>query len=107
MAAIAFGATPPIPRKCLTCKRPAWEWDRVNATWVCLTCTPRNPLEIKYGPGPAEARCGGCAHLLRLRYHGALYRKCDLRKITHGPKSDHKATWPACARFEPGEEGKQ
>lgn len=59
-----------------------------------------NPCLVQYGPGPAETWCRSCAHFLRVRYHDATYRKCDLRKLTHGAGSDHKASWPACGRYE-------
>jgi hypothetical protein len=61
---------------------------------------PRNPLIALHGPGPEEARCGTCKNLLRLRYHDKTYRKCSLRGITHGPGTDHGATWPACGKYE-------
>lgn len=59
-----------------------------------------NPCTRLYGAGPATKQCGECKHFLRLSYHNKTYRKCDLRKITHGPGSDHKAMWQACGKFE-------
>ena len=59
-----------------------------------------NPCIALYGTGPSTKQCGECKHFLRLNYHNKTYRKCDLRKITHGPGSDHRAMWQACGRFE-------
>ena len=58
-----------------------------------------NPMLI-FGYGPDGATCKDCAHFVRLPYRGQTYRKCNLRKITHGKASDHKALWPACKRYE-------
>lgn len=60
-----------------------------------------NPMLPVYGPGPGSAKCKTCAHLVRLR-RGGTYRKCDLRANTHGAATDHKATWPACGKYEGG-----
>ena len=60
-----------------------------------------NPMLAVYGPGPGSARCKTCAHLVRLR-RGGTYRKCDLRRNTHGAATDHKATWPACGKYRAG-----
>jgi len=59
-----------------------------------------NPCITKYGIGPIGWHCKECAHLIRVGGHARDYRKCDLRKITNGKASDHKVSWPACARFE-------
>lgn len=64
-----------------------------------------NPCVTRFGPGPAGKFCGGCAHLRRIRY-SKVYLKCEARDdLTHGAKTDQKASWPACARFEQAEGG--
>lgn len=60
-----------------------------------------NPMLPVYGPGPGSARCKTCVHLVRLR-RGGTYRKCALRRNTHGAATDHKATWPACGKYQAG-----
>jgi hypothetical protein len=61
-----------------------------------------NPLIPIYGPGPEGATCRTCIHLYALGGVAGHYLKCDLRKLTHGPGSDHRAKWPACGRYEGG-----
>ena len=58
-----------------------------------------NPCLALYGQGPEGKTCKGCVHLV---YRGARrsYLKCDLLKITHGAGTDHKASWPACGKYE-------
>ncbi len=102
MSTIVFGETPPVPKSCPTCKRPEWRW--FEDTWVCLTCTPGNPCLYIYGAGPAYTECRKCIHLIRERYHDQTYLKCEMRKHTRGAGSDHRASWPACARFTPEEQ---
>lgn len=99
---IVFGETPPIPKKCLTCKRPEWSWN--GEKWLCLTCANENPCVTKYGIGPAGKQCTKCNHLIRDHYHNQTYLKCEVRGITRGAGSDHRASWPACARFTPEEQ---
>lgn len=53
-----------------------------------------------YGKGPEDTCCRTCVHLLRLGYHDQVYLKCELRKITHGAGSDHRAKWDACKRYQ-------
>lgn len=60
-----------------------------------------NPLVPFYGEGPAGAICKNCTHLIRRGGCTRIYLKCDLRKNTRGPGTDHKARWPACGRFQP------
>lgn len=31
------------------------------------------------------------------------YYKCDLRRVTGGPATDHRTSWPTCAKFEQGD----
>ncbi len=62
-----------------------------------------NPCIDAYGKGPEGTCCRTCVHLLRLEYHNKVYIKCELRKITHGAGSDHRAKWDACKRYQEGE----
>ena len=41
--------------------------------------------------------CRRCAHLLRFRRNNT-YLKCELNRITHGPATDWRASWPACGQ---------
>ncbi len=58
-----------------------------------------NPLIVRYGPGPAGARCRDCCHRWRMGHNSKTYGKCNLRPLTHGAGSDHPGKWPACKRF--------
>lgn len=58
----------------------------------------QNPCIRAFGAGPENKRCKHCEHLYRKRW-GAVYYKCDLRKDTNGPGTDHRANWPTCGRF--------
>lgn len=55
-----------------------------------------NPCVDVYGPGPAGARCKTCASLSQQRG----YFKCALRAESRGAKTDHRANWPACRKYE-------
>jgi hypothetical protein len=55
-----------------------------------------NPCIAVFGPGPEGALCRKCSHL----YHNGRFLKCDLRAHTNGAATDHKARWPACAKFQ-------
>lgn len=69
------------------------EWFQNTA----LTQTEPNPCVRLFGTGPAWKQCKDCTHLYR---NHIKYYKCDLRKHTNGPGSDHRVRWKACARFE-------
>ena len=61
-----------------------------------------NPCLALYGQGPEGKTCKGCKHLY---YQGGVgvagsYLKCAMRKNTRGPGTDHKASWPACGKYE-------
>ncbi len=60
---------------------------------------PQNPCRRMFGPGPAGTICKTCSHLRSLVYANS-YFKCDLRMNTHGAKTDHRKTWPACGKYE-------
>jgi hypothetical protein len=61
---------------------------------------PGNPCVHAHGPGPAGKRCKECRLLLR-NVKSRTYFKCELRGVTNGPGTDHRANWPACGRFVP------
>lgn len=58
-----------------------------------------NPLIRAYGPGPECKICKNCKHLWVKKMSGR-YLKCDLRPLTAGPGSDHRAKWAACGKYE-------
>ena len=58
----------------------------------------RNPCVRAYGPGPTGEKCKNCRLFVRI-HKGNVYFKCELRGITNGPGTDHRANWPACKRF--------
>lgn len=59
----------------------------------------KNPCIAIYGPDPMGRSCKTCSHLYAHR-HSRVYYKCDFRKDTHGPGSDHRVNWPACGKYE-------
>lgn len=62
-----------------------------------------NPLVAVFGPGPEGTTCRSCVHLYHHGGHARSYLKCDLRRFTHGPGTDHRAGWPTCAKYEEGD----
>lgn len=67
---------------------------------VHLRCTP-----VPSGTGPAGETCRTCKHLCHTGHDGK-YLKCGLcREMwTHGPATDLRARWPACAKWETKED---
>lgn len=61
-----------------------------------------NPLVVVYGPGPDQATCGDCRHLFRQGGTAGTYYKCELRRVSSGPATDHRVGWQACGKFEAG-----
>jgi hypothetical protein len=59
-----------------------------------------NPCVIAFGPGPDGKRCGTCSHIWARGDVAGTYLKCDLRLSTSGAATDHRARWPACAKYE-------
>jgi hypothetical protein len=57
-----------------------------------------NPMLV-FGAGPEGKTCKTCKALRALQM-GNRYYKCVHRKLTHGPGSDHRVNWPACARYQ-------
>jgi len=58
-----------------------------------------NPMVKAYGNGPTEFRCKHCKFFFRKRF-SKHYFKCEYRGNTNGPKTDHKANWPTCGKFQ-------
>lgn len=59
-----------------------------------------NPCVAAFGPGPDGVTCSGCAHLFAWGDTAGRYLKCDMRRTTRGSATDHRAGWPACAKYE-------
>jgi len=66
----------------------------------------RNPMLRLHGPALDGLTCRTCVHLVAHHYQRTYY-KCDLRKITGGPATDHRVGWPACGRYEAHETGRE
>jgi hypothetical protein len=47
--------------------------------------------------------CGDCYNFLRYDYHGKIYRKCQLWRLSHCDATDIRAKDIACKKFEPKE----
>jgi hypothetical protein len=63
--------------------------------------TPKtNPMLAFAGAGPEGKTCASCLHLFRVGGVAGRYYKCELRRVTGGPATDHRVRWPACSRYE-------
>lgn len=62
-----------------------------------LASEPNECVRV-FGLGPEGKRCRDCSRLYVKRF-ARRYYKCELRKETAGPGSDHRINWRACARF--------
>lgn len=51
------------------------------------------------GSGPAGETCGSCVHCYSPPAFRTFY-KCRLVKPTHGPGTDIRLKWAACARWQ-------
>lgn len=60
----------------------------------------KNPCLALYGQGPEGKTCKTCIHLFVQGGTSGRYLKCDLRKNTRGPGTDHRAGWMACRKYE-------
>lgn len=60
-----------------------------------------NPMVVALGLYGDGKKCKHCAHCIENRPGANRYLKCALRKITNGAKTDIRANWNACAKFEP------
>jgi len=58
-----------------------------------------NPCVQWFGAGPMGVKCKECRLFLRHGGGSKTYFKCELRGVTNGPGTDHRANWPACHRF--------
>ena len=59
----------------------------------------KNPCVRLYGPGPDGKTCKDCSRLYARRFSKTYY-KCELRRCTCGPGTDHRVRWNACAKFQ-------
>jgi len=59
-----------------------------------------NPMILTVGRGGEGTICGTCSHLFLVGGVAGRYYKCDLRRVSSGPATDHRVRWPACARWE-------
>src|SRR5258708_36682492 len=75
MSTIVFGETPPVPKKCLTCKQPQWQWNGEKR--LCLTCANPNPCVTKYAPAPTARHCWNYVLLLGDYYLKRPYLNLD------------------------------
>lgn len=75
--------------------------DAVQSEIRAVKIQDSNPCILWWGAGPDGATCGQCAHRRGVKM-AKTYWKCDLRPdLTHGAKTDQKASFLACAKFEP------
>lgn len=74
---------------------------RLTARLRALAEAGINPLTGTRGPDGET--CGGCTHRVLIGGHAKSYPKCALGPITGGPKTDVRAFWPACPRWEKNE----
>ena len=59
-----------------------------------------NPCITAFGEGPPGQTCKGCVHLRYPLGFATRHWKCDRRTLTHGKATDHKVSYPACAKYE-------
>jgi hypothetical protein len=71
---------------------------------VAQRVTKGNPLLPIFGEGPEGVTCRSCRHLYRVGGIAKHVLKCDLRRVTSGEATDHRAGWPSCGRYEEGRE---
>ena len=62
-----------------------------------------NPCIAAFGKGPDGSRCKTCVHLFGKSF-AKTYYKCDLRKNSNGPATDHRVNFPACGKYEENKE---
>jgi len=68
-----------------------------------IPITEPNPCVKLYGYDPDGRLCQYCKHLWykQRSKHSTRHYKCELRKLTSGPGSDHRVRWKACGKYEP------
>lgn len=59
-----------------------------------------NPCVAVWGRGPEGVRCKTCRFLFWHGYGDRRYYKCEKRKLTFGPGTDHRVRWNACGLYE-------
>jgi hypothetical protein len=59
-----------------------------------------NYMVRKNGYGPKGKTCKTCHYLIKTKYHGKVYYKCDWRGITASAASDIRLKWNACRLYE-------
>jgi hypothetical protein len=59
-----------------------------------------NPCVALHGPGPEGQTCKGCVHLRYPLNVAGRFWKCDIRRVSRSRATDHRVTWPACAKYE-------
>ena len=103
-----FGDPIPEPGIPLTlaAKPPTSQPDRNTSYGRRLTEAQRalamqgiNPLTGRRGP--EGATCGTCTHRVIYTNNRKQYPKCDIGPVSHGPKTDVRAYWPACPNYDP------
>ena len=65
------------------------------------TLTDKNPMVWKFGRGPEGAKCKTCDRFFVIGHRSGTYFKCELRGITRGAATDHRANWNACSKYKP------
>lgn len=78
-------------------KNPQLDWFLAQVEKLGIK-VKANPCIKLHGTGPDDKRCKHCALCYQ---HRGKYFKCELRRTTRGPGTDHKANWPTCGKFQP------
>lgn len=77
-------------------------WQRMRARQEAVFANGAHPITRYPLAGNGET-CKTCAHRYENR-HGRTYHKCEYND-SHCQATDLVLSWPACARWEPIEEG--
>jgi hypothetical protein len=59
-----------------------------------------NPMVRKFGVDLEGRKYKGCDFIVANQCSKRYY-KCKLRGVTSGPGTDHRLSWPACAKWTP------
>jgi len=59
-----------------------------------------NPMVVALGLFGDGKKCKHCKHCIVNQPGAGRYLKCALRRITNGAKTDIRANWNACKKFE-------
>lgn len=82
------------------------EQDQIREAPASTQIVKDNPCVAEFGPYPydiGKTKCKNCTQIVQLYAAQTIY-KCLLRGIT-GKTTDHRKSWPACAKFEERTEG--